>query len=355
MSMNSIARLRRGHLRGAVAFLASVLAGVAAAQAPSAPEPAEAIAPPKLDAAFGFPVQSQWIAYFKNWTKEKAVAAGDDMRADGARGIICHVQPRSDLPPKDVLRAMLDDWTTRVGKKYLSVFITDHFSAAERARILEWWDRGGASRWDGLILDPEAEWQSFARDHPEQAEADLRAFVAAWRAVAPGKLLACCSYALPDSRSSFHFEWFNELCDLHMPQVYLGIQSNRKSFDGSARKFLDAVRRSFARAAVRQKWGTMKPIVPVGDPYGGGADAAEAQVEGELAIERYGHVSWWVYRRRQGEDEDGFPARIREVFRKLTPPPPAPPMPPSTDGAPGTGPAGSPRPSGQAPGAPAPR
>ena len=243
------------------------------------------------------PVQTQWVAYIGGWDVEKARAAGRAAKRDGAGGIICHLQPGTTLPGVAMFTAMQEVWRQQGHKVYLSLYL-DRLGERDQDKTLAMLAR--SSSWDGLIVDVEAEWQGFARRQPRDAKRNLHEYVAAVRPRVP--LLAYSSYALPASRSSFHFPWFDELFDLYLPQVYLGIRSNSETFDGSAKAFLDAMRASVKRA------GLVKPLIPVGDPLGGGAKPAETKIEGDLSIERYGAVSWW---------RQPFVQKSRDAFRTL--------------------------------------
>lgn len=243
------------------------------------------------------PRQTQWVAYLGGWDLDKAREAGRAARRDGATGIVCHLQPGTTLPGAAIFTAMQELWRKQGHSVYLSLYLT-HLGEHDQQKTLDMLARGTA--WDGLIVDVEAEWQGFATRSPKEAKRNLAEYVALVRPQVP--LLAYSSYALPHQRPNFHYEWFDRLFDLAMPQVYLGIRANSDSFGGSAKAFTNAMTASFKAA------GLTKPIVPMGDPLGGAAKPIETKVQGELSIQRYGAVSWW---------RQPFVDKSRAVFRTL--------------------------------------
>ncbi len=290
----------------------------------------------KLAASWNWPTQTQWITYFDSMRVGGATRLGQNVLADNGRGIVAHIQPGSSLPPGSDMRAMIDVWHNQGLKVYMSFKDELHMSAAELSERQTNWNKAD-TRWDGLIVNAESVWENYATTNPAPAEADLRAFVTSFRTLLGGRILGYAPYSNPRARPGYHYEWWNELFDVCLPQIYFATTPYSTALDK-----INWSRNQFSKAAEpgEQNWpNPVGPIIPLQACWGSNALSTSEPSNlqfGTISLERYDHVSWWRYGAYPGTTGQEWPPWIEtEVFRALpaTLSPPPPPPPPTSTGS----------------------
>jgi hypothetical protein len=234
--------------------------------------------------------QSMWWPYWR-WAAsdpDKVTTIARSMKRMGQDEVVLMGMEWGSqyaLPSDEALVRSLDIfWENRIRPR-LALWVGQLDQAELDMAIRAW--KAGQGRWANVILDAEHQWKRFHSEQPARSTANLKHFFSEMRDVRGMRRIGYAPYGVPTFHKSYDYNLWNNHADFVMPQIYFTGDDDAVKILNRAERSWDAVSESFDRPLV--------PMIPIGNCYSENADAAQRKAYGELAIQRYGRVSWWRY------------------------------------------------------------